>query len=103
MDKRTYIKTPYAKIATTYSAVAWWVNGKIISKPGIKIKITALILARLSGRTYKGLMYADPITHSGVDEDATFDDDDELVFMVRFLGDKKEPDTNRPASTSAVK
>jgi len=45
---------------------------------------------RLYERNMKNLMYADPSTYSGVDEDETLDMDDEIVFMARFLGDKNE-------------
>ena len=36
------------------------------------------------------LMYADPGTYSGIDEDDSLDSDDEIVFMARFLGEKNE-------------
>ena len=34
------------------------------------------------------LVYADPNTYSGPDENPNFDGDDELVFMARHLGEK---------------
>ena len=34
------------------------------------------------------LMYADPGTYSGRDEDDALDEDDEIVFMARFVGEK---------------
>merc|ERR1712179_304052 len=45
---------------------------------------------RLYERNMINLMYAEPNTYSGVDEDETLDMDDEIVFMARFLGDKNE-------------
>ena len=47
-------------------------------------------------------MYADDVTHSGPDEDGTFDSDDELVFMARFLGDRKPKSTKLPKSITKV-
>ena len=37
------------------------------------------------------LVYADPNTYSGPDENPNFDEDDELVFMARHLGVKADP------------
>ena len=34
------------------------------------------------------MVYADPKTFSGADENPNFDEDDELVFMARHLGEK---------------
>lgn len=41
---------------------------------------------RLIGRKHSELMYADAQTFSGLDEDPTFDFDDELVLMAKDLG-----------------
>ncbi len=38
------------------------------------------------GRNATDLVYADPNTLSGPDEDPLFDENDELVFMARYLG-----------------
>ena len=44
---------------------------------------------RLENRPIEpALVYADPETYSGPDEDPTFDTDDELVFMARHLGSR---------------
>jgi hypothetical protein len=40
------------------------------------------------GRNDTELVYADPLTWSGPDEDASFDTDDEFVFMARHLGQR---------------
>jgi len=45
---------------------------------------------RLYKRNMESLMYTDPDTYSGADEDDTLDMDDEIVFMARFLGEKNE-------------
>ena len=48
------------------------------------------IIYRLIGRNPPpGLVYADSKTYSGPDEDISFDQDDELVFMARHLGTRK--------------
>ena len=39
------------------------------------------------------MVYADPKTFSGPDEDPHFDGDDEFVFMARHLGVKADPST----------
>ena len=45
---------------------------------------------RLIGRNPPpGLVYADSKTYSGPDEDISFDQDDELVFMARHLGARR--------------
>jgi hypothetical protein len=41
---------------------------------------------RLVGKNATELVYADPNTYSGPDENPDFDSDDELVFMARHLG-----------------
>ena len=53
---------------------------------------------RLYNRNMKSLMYADPGTYSGVDEDEALDSDDEIVFMARFVGEKNE-DVSNPDGT----
>merc|ERR1712215_306763 len=45
---------------------------------------------KLCQRNMTTLMYADPGTYSGMDEDESLDEDDEIVFMARFLGEKNE-------------
>merc|ERR1712215_190319 len=45
---------------------------------------------KLCQRNMTTLMYADPGTYSGMDEDDSLDSDDEIVFMARFLGEKSE-------------
>merc|ERR1711963_169990 len=42
---------------------------------------------RIIGRQKQELVYSDPNTFSGPDEDPTFDFDDELVVMAKDLGD----------------
>ncbi|MEO7220657.1 MAG: hypothetical protein ABIZ73_08525, partial [Gemmatimonadaceae bacterium] len=42
------------------------------------------------------LYYTDPKTHIGADTDAAFDNDDELVFMVRDAGAEAPADAARP-------
>jgi hypothetical protein len=46
-----------------------------------------------------GHVWADPLTYSGADEDPTFDDDDEFVFMARHLGDQKPDGFLNPPGT----
>ena len=49
-----------------------------------------LNIYRLIGRNPPpGLVYADSKTYSGPDEDISFDQDDELVFMARHLGTRR--------------
>ena len=38
-------------------------------------------------------MFADPGTYSGRDEDDALDEDDEIVFMARFVGEKNDGTT----------
>ena len=45
------------------------------------------------GKNPTDLVYADPKTFSGPDEDPNFDGDDEFVFMARHLGVKADPST----------
>jgi len=45
---------------------------------------------KLCQRNMTTLVYADPSTFSGKDEDDALDEDDEIVFMARFLGEKNE-------------
>ena len=45
-----------------------------------------MIRGRILGRNASDLVYADPKTFSGPDENPKFDEDDELVFMARHLG-----------------
>ncbi len=57
------------------------------------------------GREDTGLVYADPNTYSGADEDDTFDEDDELVFMARHLGvryDGNDLEGDLPEGVSTV-
>ena len=55
-----------------------------------KSKKIILNIYRLIGRNPPpGLVYADSKTYSGPDEDISFDQDDELVFMARHLGTRK--------------
>ena len=55
-----------------------------------KSKNIILNIYRLIGRNPPpGLVYADSKTYSGPDEDISFDQDDELVFMARHLGTRK--------------
>ena len=62
--------------------VIWWKS--IPNLPILKIII------RIAGKNPTELVYADPNTYSGADEDPMFDSDDELVFMARHLGEKAE-------------
>lgn len=48
-------------------------------------------------------MYADTSTYSGPDENPMIDEDDELVFMARHLGDQKPGGAVFPAGTKPVK
>ena len=55
-----------------------------------KSKKMISIIYRLIGRNPPpGLVYADSKTYSGPDEDISFDQDDELVFMARHLGARR--------------
>ena len=58
-----------------------WQNWDVIKNPGSDCRIV--------GRNATELVYADAKTLSGADENPNFDDDDELLFMVRHLGHKK--------------
>ena len=40
------------------------------------------------GRDAKALVYADSATFSGKDANPLFDEDDEIVFMARYAGEK---------------
>ena len=42
------------------------------------------------------MVWADPLTYSGADNDLLFDDNDELVFMARHLGDVYDGVTELP-------
>ena len=43
---------------------------------------------RITGKNPMQLVYADPNTYSGPDENPNFDENDEFVFMARHLGEK---------------
>ncbi len=51
------------------------------------------------GRNAFELVYADPNTWSGPDENPLFDEDDELVFMARHVGQKQEKGARFPLNT----
>ena len=52
----------------------------------MKIIKQHFIFERIIGRNAKMLMYADPNTFSGPDEQPLFDFDDQLVVMAKDLG-----------------
>ena len=55
-----------------------------------RAKFSKINVYRLIGRNPPpGLVYADSKTYSGPDEDISFDQDDELVFMARHLGTRR--------------
>ncbi len=67
--------------------------------------LTHLAFFSTLGRNDTHLVYADATTYSGPDEDATFDSDDELVFMARHLGvqyDGSDLESDLPEGVSAV-
>lgn len=54
------------------------------------------------GRKHSELMYADAKTFSGLDEDSSFDFDDELVFMAKDLGPIKAKSSAFPSKVRQV-
>jgi len=52
-------------------------------------------------RGFKALVYADPNTLTGADDDPTFDANDELVFMAADAGEPAPPDAAPPAGVIA--
>ena len=48
-----------------------------------------------------GEMYADQNTYSGPDENPMVDANDEIVFMARHLGEKRDPKAALPAGVVA--
>ena len=54
----------------------------------VKISNLTAFYSRIVGKHPMQLVYADPNTYSGPDENPNFDEDDELVFMARHLGEK---------------
>ena len=57
----------------------------------LNLFIPTYLINRIVGKNPTELVYADPKTFSGADEDPNFDGDDELVFMARHLGVKADP------------
>ena len=75
--RKVYFRMSYYILLDTY----------VHSKSKKKI---ILNIYRLIGRNPPpGLVYADSKTYSGPDEDISFDQDDELVFMARHLGTQR--------------
>ena len=58
---------------------------------------------RLKGYDIGSLVYADPNTYSGADEDPMFDENDEMVFMVKDAGDWASSDIPGPSGTEPGK
>ena len=71
-----------------------WQNWDVIKNSGTD--------CRTVGRNATELVYADAKTLSGADENPRFDEDDELLFMVRHLGHKKPATASFPSKVLQV-
>ena len=71
-----------------------WQNWDVIKNSGTDCRIV--------GRNATELVYADAKTLSGADENPRFDEDDELLFMVRHLGHKKPATASFPSKVLQV-